>query len=196
MCSRMSIDTGSELTRVLKSGTGHSAIRTETTDSSKHGAMGQLSLSERLKVLQSCTAQCRARKVSITLPTDPISSCREANRYTPICSYNSCTCLSLRALSGADSAVFPIFAVHVCRYRLATPLKSTASLHDRAHVEGRLHALQEKQAAAELAAELYATRQALQSEAVLAVKIHSKLTACLANASKQGGCTEKALAMT
>lgn len=63
-------------------------------------------------------------------------------------------------------------------------------------MEGISHALKERQAAAELAAELHAARQALQGEALLAVKIQSKLAACLATASKQGGPSEKALAVT
>ena len=86
--------------------------------------------------------------------------------------------------------------MHVSKCRQATPLTSTAGAYERVHVEGRSHAFQERQAAAELAAELYAARQALRGEALLAVKIHSKLTACLANAAKQGGCSEKALAIT
>ena len=45
-------------------------------------------------------------------------------------------------------------------------------------MERRLHADGEKQASAELAAEIFAARQALQNEAVLAHKIQSKLNAC------------------
>ena len=45
-------------------------------------------------------------------------------------------------------------------------------------MEQRLRADEEKQARAELAAEIFAAKQALQNEAVLAHKIQSKLNAC------------------
>ena len=57
----------------------------------------------------------------------------------------------------------------------------------KASAEGKTHAVQERQAAAELAAELFAARKALQGEALLAVKIQSKLAVCLAAASRHGG---------
>ena len=60
-------------------------------------------------------------------------------------------------------------------------------------MEAQSHVLQQRQAAAELAAEFYAARKALQGEALLAVKIQSKLMACLAR--KQGKGPGKALAL-
>ncbi len=45
-------------------------------------------------------------------------------------------------------------------------------------MEERLRAKKQKQASAELAAEIFAAKQALQNEAVLAHKIQSKLSAC------------------
>lgn len=82
MRSKTSIPTGSEGTRVLKNKLTPAAVRPENTDGSKHVAIRQTSLSERLKVLQSCSAQCRARKASTAPRTNPRSGCREANRST------------------------------------------------------------------------------------------------------------------